>query len=427
MYNSNGIKDSSRSDKVLSIQKDSTRGLSYQVGLSICSKMIAFLSLYLYANILPSDQISKLAVLQALVVGIVAVLSIQLPTTLFRHSIEAAYIKSSLWLSNKSSIVLGVSLIVIPIALYSNDSLIGMALVLGLVQIAAFMKLEIIRAIDEGGKYYRLILFQVAASVLLTLLTLRFFYKSNGVLVYATYEFISWVFVFIVSTGIIKKWSRDYENRRAVFIKKQIIIYFKYGMFLIPTAISWWVITQAPILISSFLLESEEVAMYAISNRMPNMIALVSFIFLSVGSKNLALIYEIDPSAFKNKFFIYGVYWVTFFLIISIIVLILNWIFLVNYYPEYVLSFAIQSLQVVNSFFIAIFSFFGYGYIATKKVKYSSITSMLASVIGTLVSYFFGVKFGLIGVISGMTIGIVIGLALRVLHINGISFEKNYF
>ena len=212
MYNSNGIKDSSRSDKVLSIQKDSTRGLSYQVGLSIFTKMIAFLSLYLYANILPSDQISKLAVLQALVVGIVAVLSIQLPTTLFRHSIEAAYIKSSLWLSNKSSIVLGVSLIVIPIALYSNDSLIGMALVLGLVQIAAFMKLEIIRAIDEGGKYYRLILFQVAASVLLTLLTLRFFYKSNGVLVYATYEFISWVFVFIVSTGIIKKWvSSKYE------------------------------------------------------------------------------------------------------------------------------------------------------------------------------------------------------------------------
>ena len=200
-----GIVDSSISNKVLSSRKNGALGLSYQVGISIFSKMIAFVSLYLYANILPSDQISKLAILQALIVGVVAVLSIQLPTTLFRHSIEISYINSCLWLSSKSNIVLYISIIIIPVALYSNYSLMGVALVLGLVQIAAFLKLEIIRAVDEGSKYYGLILLQILASVSLTFITLRYFYKSNGILVYAAYEFISWMLVFIMSGVIIKK------------------------------------------------------------------------------------------------------------------------------------------------------------------------------------------------------------------------------
>lgn len=425
-----GIVDSSISNKVLSSRKNGALGLSYQVGISIFSKMIAFVSLYLYANILPSDQISKLAILQALIVGVVAVLSIQLPTTLFRHSIEISYINSCLWLSSKSNIVLYISIIIIPVALYSNYSnysLMGVALVLGLVQIAAFLKLEIIRAVDQGSKYYGLILLQILASVSLTFITLRYFYKSNGILVYAAYEFISWMLVFIMSGVIIKKWRRENEERRAVFIKEQIFLYLKYGVFLIPTAVAWWLITQAPLLISGYLLNSGDVAMYAISNRIPNMIAIFAFIILPVGGKNLALIYQVDPSGFKKKFFRYSIYWSMAFLLISIVVLIMNWFFLTKWYPDYRLGFVIQLLQVANSFFIAVLSFLTYAYISTKKIKCSSLTSIITGVIGAFISYILGLKFGLIGVIGGMSIGIIIGLALTVLHIRSISLESDSF
>lgn len=414
--------DTLSSDKVFSSRKDNFWGLSYQIGVSVFSKMIAFASLYLYANLLPSDQISKIAVLQAMVVGLVTLLSLQLPAALFRYSIQIANIKSSLWLANKSSIIMFFSFAAIPAVLYLDDSLIGMALILSLAQIATFFKLEVIRAVDATGKYFSIIFLQIIFSVLLTIITLSFFGRGNGVLVYAGFEFASWVMAFSVASVIVKGCQKEHKP---IFIKSEIVLYLKYGVFLIPTAMSWWLITQAPILISGYILASEDVAMYAISNRMPNMVAIIAFIVPPIVSKNLALIYEVDPYQFGKKFIIYSAYWCAAFLFMSIMIFIINFIFLVSWYPEYVVGFTTQLLQVVNAYFIAVFSFLSYAYIVTKKVKYSSVASVVGGFIGVFCSYIFGVKFGLIGVISGMTVGIVIGLILIIFHITGFFFEKN--
>ena len=77
--------------------------LFYQLILSTLTKIIAVSSLYIYAKVITKNEIGEIAYIQAIVVFLVTILSLQLPAAIFRHSLEKKYQNISVWVAQNSN------------------------------------------------------------------------------------------------------------------------------------------------------------------------------------------------------------------------------------------------------------------------------------------------------------------------------------
>ena len=76
----------------------------------------------------------------------------------------------------------------------------------------------------------------------------------------------------------------------------------RYGVYLIPTSLSWAVILHAPLILTEFFYDDTIVANFTISNRLPLVITMVSVLILQVIGKNLVLMYEDDAIKFCQNY-----------------------------------------------------------------------------------------------------------------------------
>lgn len=405
---------------------ESKSRLFFQFCLLGITKVLTFLSLYAYAGFLSEDVLSEFVYLQALVIGIVALISLQIPAACFRFSIEEKYLKvSRVIASNSRYLILLLFFFVLSTPFFKYNILL-MALMISLIQIASFIKLEILRSVDSSSIYYKIQLAQVTFSISLAFIYLIY---ANSyiyfVAVYTCIEIFVWLFVYIFSGMNLKTFGFMHKQKGDSVSWSEVSRFLYYGLSAMPAAISWWVLTQGVVLVARQKLTSADVATYAIANRMPSMIFLFALILLSVLSRNLTMEYESNPIEFKKIFTRYFAIWIALFVVISLIVVIINNLVLERWYPQYLPMLNIQIFQVINAFLLSVFSFAGYMYIATKKVLLSSITASLAAVSGVAFSYLFVNTDGLFGIIYGMTIGISLALIVRFFHVWKLSFVKS--
>ena len=85
--------------------------LFYQLILSTFSKAIAVISLFIYAKVITKNEVGEIAYIQAIVVFLVTILSLQLPAAIFRFSLEKKYQNISLWIVQNSNYFFYISLI----------------------------------------------------------------------------------------------------------------------------------------------------------------------------------------------------------------------------------------------------------------------------------------------------------------------------
>ena len=179
---------------------ETKKKLFYHLVLSSLTKIIAISSLYIYAKILTKGEIGQIAFIQAIVVFLIAIISFQIPGSVFRYSLEKKYQNTSFWITQQSSYFFYISLFLFFLSFFYT-SLIIQVLLLCLIQISTQTKLELVRTSSDKNNYFVIIFFQVFFSVILTSITL-FLYKDifNGVLVYILFEYLSWsIALFICS------------------------------------------------------------------------------------------------------------------------------------------------------------------------------------------------------------------------------------
>ena len=134
------------------------RTLFYQLILSTFSKAIAVSSLYIYAKVITKNEIGEIAYIQAIVVFLVTILSLQLPAAIFRFSLEKKYQNISVWVVQNSNYFFYISLLFFVVNfIYSN--LISQVLLLSLIQITTQIKLELIRTKSNKSEFFKLIFF----------------------------------------------------------------------------------------------------------------------------------------------------------------------------------------------------------------------------------------------------------------------------
>ena len=402
-------------------KKDSASRLAKQTVIGVFTKLVTFISLYLYTFFVEKTDIANIGVLQATVIVLFALVSMQIHMAIFRYSIESKYLSTSKYVSSFSSKILLISLVIIFPAYFLDLGIFILALSLSFAQLAAYLKLELLRSSDSEGNYYKLLLFQVAISVFLTLLIISLFDELDPLYIYAVNELISWIVVHALAQKITNNYLKETE---ALKDSPKIKKFFQYGLFILPSSLAWWAITQSPLILIRNLFTVEEAAVYVISNRLPSVIALISFILLTSLGKNISFKFEENPRVFKRTYLKYFFFWFLGFLFFSICTLGINIMLLSSFYPDYNTSLTIQILQVLNAFLISNFSFIGFAYMASKNVKFSSVSSIIVGLVGILTGYYLGQFYGVFGILFGMTIGLFVGLIIRMIHIMNLNFEK---
>ena len=402
---------------------ETKKKLFYHLTISSLSKMIAISSLYIYAKILTKDEIGQIAFIQAIIVFLVAIISIQIPGSVFRYSLEKKYQNTSFWITQKSSYFFYISLFLF-FSSFFYTSFIIQALLLCLIQICAQTKLELVRTSSNKNEYFVIIFFQVFFSVLLTSITL-FLYNDifNGVLVYIFFEYLSWAIVLFICSRNITKIKKE-KKIRSQLIKKYLIDHLKYGLYLIPTTFAWAIILYGPLVLTKFFFNAEVVAKFAISNRMPQIIFILGVLIIQVIGKNLILDFQKNSFDFCRKFFKYCFYWFVYCLSLSIIIYFINYFIILNIFPSYQITKTGQFLQFLNAFLLSNFSFIGFFYQVRKSLKYNAISSTLTAIIGVIFGFIFGSFYGLEGILIGMTLGLLIGLILRYIEVSKFIYEK---
>tara|TARA_B110000503_G_scaffold132089_1_gene207626 strand:- start:814 stop:2058 length:1245 start_codon:yes stop_codon:yes gene_type:complete len=399
--------------------------LFYQLILSTFGKAIAVISLFIYAKVITKNEVGEIAYIQAIVVFLVTILSLQLPAAIFRFSLEKKYQNISLWIVQNSNYFFYISLIFFTINfIYPN--FIFQVLLLCLIQIAAQIKLEIIRTKSSKSQFFKLILFQVFFSVALTSFTLILFKDVfNGVLVFIFFEYFSWFLTLVFCSKTISGFEKDYEQFKPIYKKEYALDLMRYGVYLIPTSLSWAVILHAPLILTEFFYDDTIVANFTISNRLPLVITMVSVLILQVIGKNLILMYEDNAIKFCQNYLKYSFFWLIYCSILSVIVYFLNYIVILNMFPSYKISEQGQILQFLNAFTIANFAFVGFFYQIIKRLKYNVITATLTATVGFISGYIFGISYGIEGILVGMFFGLLVGLTVSYIYIIGFIKRKN--
>jgi len=391
--------------------------LFYQLFLSVLTKAIAVSSLYIYAKAITKNEIGEIAYIQAIVVFLVTILSLQLPAAIFRFSLSVKHQNVSFWIVQNSSYFFYLSSLFFLINfIYPN--FIYQVLFLCLIQIAAQIKLELIRTKTNKSQFFKLIFLQVFISVFFTSLTL-FFYEGflNGVFVYLFFEYLSWVIIFIFCSKTILELKNKNFQIKPKYKKNYVLEHLRYGIYLIPTSISWAIILHSPIILTEYFFDDSIVANFTISNRLPLVVTMVSILIIQVIGKNLILKYEKNSFHFLNNFYKYSLFWFAYCSIFSIVIYFLNNFVILHIFNTYKISDQAQILQFLNAFLISNFAFVGFFYQIIKRLKYNIITAVIAAIIGFLGGYFLGFNYGIEGILIGMLFGLLAALSVSYLHI----------
>jgi O-antigen/teichoic acid export membrane protein len=162
------------------------------------------------------------------------------------------------------------------------------------------------------------------------------------------------------------------------FDKKEIIKLLNYSIPLLPNTLSWWVINVSDRWLIAMFLNVEMVAIYAISTKFPSLLNLFynNFNLAWQESASSSLededIDEYYTKIFRNLFD---------FLIGSLLVLITSSPFLFSIFinEDYFLSYYQMPILYISVFLNCIAAYYGGIYVAYKKTKSISLTSLLAA------------------------------------------------
>ena len=395
------------------------------LSFSVLSKFITFSSLYFYAKIIKKEFVAEIALIQAYVVVIVVILSLQIPAAIFRLSIIKKYKNLSIWILEKSNILIFISLPIYFLNIFKSNFIL-IIIFLSLAQISVMNRLEFIRSNSNQINYFKLIFLQVLFSF--AFIIIFFLYFKNiftPINIFITFEYMSWILIFFFSIIKTKKISKV-SNLIPKFNKKDLIYILQYGFYLIPTTLAWSGILYGPIIMINHYYNQTLVADFAISNRIALIIFILGTLILSVIGKDLILNYQKNKNLYYKNFFKKLFLWFLCTILLGVIIYYVNLFFLNFYFPEYKLTNKIILLQFINTILLSNFSFLGFFYQTTIRMKPNAITALLTFSSCLLFSiYFIKNGFGVTGMMSGMVIGILIGIILRIINIKNIIFDKS--
>lgn len=353
---------------------------------TISSKVLTFLLLPVYTNILSTEDYGTVDVLMTIVTLSVPFITLQLFSAVFRFIIEEEHDREG----QKVIITTGI----LPAAL---NYLVSCALVLllncfvkvpycGLILLyfAANIIFEYAQCIMRGfgrNTLYSLMSFLMTLIILVSNIVMLLFLHMKGETI-----LISNILAYF-TMGIIVFFRlrlQDFIHLK-YFSRSRLKEMLKYSMPLIPNTISWWIANTSDRLIITFVLGAGANGIYAAANKIPNIYTTVFNVFNIAWSESLSRGVK-DPSQEKFVVQMFAKCFKLFGCLNIGLICVISLIFNVLIGSAYSAAYPQVFILILAIFFNSICSLYGGLFDAYKKSTVTGTTTVVGAVVNLIVN-----------------------------------------
>lgn len=392
---------------------------------SFGSKLITFLLVPLYTNILTKPEYGTADLISSISAILVPVAGLVIHDSLLRFGLSRNVNKGS---ALKSSLILFIPgclfcLLTTPFFFFYSATKEWAWYIFAISVSTMFYNIVFTYAkVKEKNKAYSMgsiaVAFVLAISNIVFLVFFRFGIK--GYLLANVLSLIIPSLVLFLIIGGPKDLFHSPSDR--LLMRKMVI----FSLPLIVNNLSWWILSSSDKVMIEYFLSSSELGLYTAASKIPSLISVITMIFSSAWT--ISSIKEYDED--KDKIFFSNVfhYFYVFLFTGAFLVLLILKPFMYFYVGKaFFESWVFVPFLLIGTVFFSIGSFFGSIYGALKKNIASTITTLIAGSINIALNFWLIPIIGVVGAsLSTLVSYFVIGIA-RMAHCRKyFSFYINY-
>ncbi len=344
-------------------------------------KLISILIIPIITAKLTKAEYGTYDLISTIVALLLPIATLQLPSAAFRFLVD--------YRGDEKKTKKVVSNIMITTLSISSIVCIIIFLILGKIQlitrllICSYFLLDIINYVSSQicrglsyNKYYSIssILFSLM-HLLSIYFTLNFNnYGLNGVLISLCLAYIISILFIIISSKFLKYIDFSMLNR------KDCIEFISYSWPMIPNNLSAWVLNVSDRLVINHFLGIEMTAIYAVANKIPNILSIFQEVFNLAWQENASLsVKDKDADIYYSSMFS-----LIFNFMIGGTALLIGFtpiIFTILIRGDYLAAYKEMPILILAMLFCCLSSFLGGIYIAHKKTKELGLSTLIVSII----------------------------------------------
>ena len=367
---------------------------------TLCTKLLSFLLLPLYTNVLTTTEYGIVDLLTTLIALFSPILSLQISQALFKNLVESRddkerqnkIISTSVFFILFNSIIF-IILFTIVSGFVRSDYKWLLAINV-LVSIFCDLLLQISRGLGDNNCYSASGVITAITTIFFNILFLVFLhYKVNGMLFATMFGYIAGIIFVFIKMKLYK-----YINIKKIN-KKEFKNLLKYSIPLVPNALSWWIFGMSDRIIVAIILGLSMTGILSVSYKFSNIVILLYNVFDKSWCENIILhIKDADIVEYFNK---------TFTRILSIFVSMglclmafmpIAFKILVN--EDYIEAYNLIPIAILASIFQVIVGLVSVIYAAKNNTK-SLAKTAISSAIVNLIIHMLLIKY--IGVYAAVT------------------------
>lgn len=352
----------------------------------LCTQFISFLLLPLYTNYLLTEEFGYVDLINTYVSLLVPIFTLQLEMAIFRFLIDARnnneekekYITTNI--ITLIFVIISIMLLFAIVMIFVN---IKYGAIIALIIVLNMLSGDLLQIARGLGKNIIYSIASVISGVSTIVLNITFiiYFKMGTIGMLSSIAIANGLSVIYLLFSL--KINRYFKiNKYSSAANKKML---KYSVPLIPNGISWWIMSASDRSIVSFILGVSANGIYAVSCKFPSILSGIFNVFNLSWSESISLhIKEDDNSDYISSVFddVLKIFGCIGIIIISFISLTFSYLINNNYNEAYLYI----PILIVASIFSLLAAQYGGIYIALKKTKQISYTTIIAAIINLFVN-----------------------------------------
>ncbi|WP_026572831.1 lipopolysaccharide biosynthesis protein [Bacillus sp. UNC438CL73TsuS30] len=388
-----------------------SNSLIFAVG-NLGSKLIVFLLVPLYTYYLTTSEFGLVDLMITATGLLIPAFSLSIFDSVLRFVMDKNYDKQAILINSFVVTFLGVAILImlypVLLILFPFDQYISYFYLLLIAQAISTILNQFIRA---NGKVKVFAASGIINALLLLILNVTFlviFHKGiTGYLLSLIFSYLgSSLFSFFVGKVFL-----EINLKKINFqLMKEML---QYSIPLIPNSLMWWIMSLSDRYVITFFLGLSANGLYALANKIPNILSIVSSIFFQAWQ--LSAIEE-SKSKEKSRFYtnVFNAFSITMLLSTSLILAHLKFIIELFVADNYYVAWKYVPFLLLGVVFSSFSGFLGTNYIAAKKTSGVFKTSVIGALINILANIILIPKIGINGAAVGTMLSFVAIWLLRI-------------
>ncbi|MGE4585206.1 MAG: polysaccharide pyruvyl transferase family protein [Sphaerochaeta sp.] len=392
---------------------------------NIGAKLISFLLVPLYTNVLSTADYGITELMLSSVNLLIPILTVSIQDAVLRFGLEKAVnkgevLKNAVIILTASSCCVLLALPLIRMYRVLADWYVFFA-VITILQMFRTVLSVYLKAIEKNKAYaFQSLLFAISLAMFNLIFLLWFNMGIAGYFYAMILALLITIIFIVISGGVIYGVAKSQVNREL------LVKMIRFSIPMILNAISWWLVTSSNRFLIEHFMSSEDVGLYSAAAKIPALLAVFTGIFQSAWT--ISAITEYDSSNNKSFFSnVFSAFSFLQFIASSCIIMVIQPFMSIYVGNSFFSSWIYVSFLLVGTLFHSYSFFFGSIYTAAKKNVMVGLTTLCGAVVSIITNIILIPKVGIWGAVIATIISHVSIAVFRMINSRKyFAFTVNY-